>query len=79
MKTLLFTTIGIFVSDQLYDLVEFNTKDFIIITLEDGQVWLNRNYVIYIKLVTDEELEKMKVMSNRKIEVPDLNMKGRLN
>jgi len=77
MKTLFFTTIGILVSDQLYDIEKFNLENFVAVNLQDGMIWLNKNYIIYIKEVTDEEFEKMKVMSNRKIEVPD--MKGRFN
>ena len=77
MKSLFFTTIGILVSDQLYDIEKFNLENFVAVNLQDGMIWLNKNYIIYIKEVTDEEFEKMKVMSNRKIEVPD--MKGRFN
>ena len=79
MKTLFFTTIGILVSEQLYDISKFNLENFVAVNLQDGMIWLNKNYIIYIKEVTDEEFEKMKVMSNRKIEVPDLNIKGRIN
>jgi hypothetical protein len=79
MKTLFFTTIGILVSDQLYDISKFNVENFVAVNLQDGMIWLNRSYVIYIKEVTDEEFEKMKIMSSRKIEVPDFNLKGRVN
>ena len=79
MKTLFFTTIGILVSDQLYDIGKFNLENFVAVNLQDGMIWLNKNYIIYIKEVTDEEFEKMKIMSNRKIEVPDLGVKGRYN
>jgi hypothetical protein len=77
MKTLFFTTIGVLVSNQIYDIAKFNLENFVAVNLQDGLVWLNRNYIIYIKEVSDEEFEKIKVMANRKIEVPE--MKGRFN
>jgi hypothetical protein len=77
MKTLFFTTIGILVSDQKYDISKFNLENFVAVNLQDGMIWLNKNYIIYLKEVSNEEFEKMKIMINRKIEVPD--MKGRFN
>jgi hypothetical protein len=77
MKTLFFTTIGVLVSNQVYDISKFNLENFVAVNLQDGMIWLNKNYIIYLKEVSNEEFEKMKIMSNRKIEVPD--MKGRFN
>jgi hypothetical protein len=80
MKTIIFTTIGVFISKIVYKWEDITARQFIQVQMLDNKLmWLNTSFIIYIQEMEEEEFKKFQPLLNRKIEVPDLNMKGRLN
>jgi len=78
MKTILFTTIGAFVSKIVYKWDNISSREFIQVHLLDEKIiWLNTSYVIYVQEMDDVEFKKFQPLLNRKIEIP--NTKGGLN
>jgi len=80
MKTIIFTTIGVFISKIVYKWEDITARQYIQVQLlDDKLIWLNTSYVIYVQEMEEEEFKKFKPFMNRKIEVPDFNLKGGLN
>jgi hypothetical protein len=78
MKTIIFTTIGVFISKIVYKWEDITSRQFIQVQMLDNKLmWLNTSFIIYIQEMEEEEFKKFQPLLNRKIEVPD--MKGRFN
>jgi hypothetical protein len=80
MKTIIFTTIGVFISKIIYKWEDITSRQFIQVQMLDNKLmWLNTSFIMYIQEMEEEEFKKFQPLLNRKIEVPDLGMKGRFN